>query len=154
MDQLIEFAGNHPYLVGALVGLFIFAVVTEIRLRAGGTEVSPAEAVKLINDGARVVDIRPAAQFQKGHIVGALNVPLDQLQQRAADISKRQDQMLLVCCDAGMSAGKAAGVLKKADYARVTKLRGGVAAWQRDNLPLETGTGKSGSRPGKKSKKK
>jgi len=150
MDQVIEFAGNHPYLVGALLGLLVFAIVTEVRVRAGGSEVSPAEAVKLINDGARVVDIRPAAQFQKGHIVGAVNVPMDQLGQQAPDIAKRKDHRLLVCCDTGLSAGKAAGILRKADFSSVAKLRGGIAAWQRDNLPLEQPTGKTG----KKSKKR
>jgi rhodanese-related sulfurtransferase len=150
MDQVIEFAGNHPYLVGALIGLLVFAIVTEIRLRAGGSEVSPAEAVKLINDGARVVDIRPAAQFQKGHIVGAINVPIDQLGQQASGIAKRKDRLLLVCCDSGLSAGKAARELRKADYSSVAKLRGGIAAWQRDNLPLEHAK----SKPGNKSKKR
>ncbi|MGB5544767.1 MAG: rhodanese-like domain-containing protein, partial [Gammaproteobacteria bacterium] len=89
MTQFLEFAGNHPFLVSALVALTLIVIVNEVRIRAGGgTSVSPADAVKLINNGAIVVDVRTQAQFQQGHIVNARNLPLAELGENDTALAK------------------------------------------------------------------
>jgi rhodanese-related sulfurtransferase len=137
MAQIIEFAGNHPYLVGALLGLTAVVVVTEIRYRAGGAQVAPAEAVKLINAGATVLDTRPAEQFLKGHIIGSVNIPADQLAGKEASVAKKKDRPVILCCETGMSSGRAASLLQKAGFSAVLRLKGGLVAWEREQLPLE-----------------
>ena len=143
MAQIIEFAGNHPYLVGSLVGLTALVIVNEVRSGMSGANASPAEAVKLINAGALVVDVRPAAAFQKGHIIGARNVPMGELGSRVADL---EDRPVLVCCDTGLTTPKAASILRKASFSRVVNLKGGLAAWERESLPLERQAKKSGKK--------
>ena len=82
MDQLIEFVGHHPYLIGALLVSLAAVMFYELRLRAGGvTHVSSADAVRLINKGALVIDVRKPPEFDAGHIVNARNIELDKLQQ-------------------------------------------------------------------------
>ena len=61
MAQIIEFASNHPYLVGSLAGLTIMVIVNELRISMSGANATPADAVKLINGGALVLDVRPGA---------------------------------------------------------------------------------------------
>jgi len=137
MAQILEFAGNHPYLVGALLGLAVLVMVTEIRARSGGVDVAPGDAVRLINNGATVVDIRPPERYAAGHIIGALNIPGEEIGARADEVAKRKDRPVVVCGETGADAGRAATILRKANYPNVVRLPGGVIAWERENLPLE-----------------
>ena len=75
VGQLIEFVGRHPYLIGALLVSLAAVMFYELRLRAGGvTHVSSADAVRLINRGALVIDVRKPPEFGAGHIVNARNI--------------------------------------------------------------------------------
>jgi rhodanese-related sulfurtransferase len=139
MAQLFEFAGNHPFLVGSLVLIIVLVIVNEIRLKAAGPELAPADAVRLINDGATVLDVRPAAQYADGHIVGARSVPLGELGGKLDGLTKKKDRPVLVYCELGSQSAKAAATLRQAGFSQVLHLKGGLAAWQRDNLPLATG---------------
>lgn len=142
MDQLAEFVANHPILVGAfavIVGLLIAKLWAGAT--AAGDAVSPAEAVRLVNhEDALVVDLREAADFKRGHIVGARHLPYSQLEQRLGEIEGARARPVVLACDSGAIAGKAAGVLRKAGFERVYRLRGGMLAWQNDNLPLARGS--------------
>jgi rhodanese-related sulfurtransferase len=141
MAQLLEFAGNHPFLVSALVALTLIVIVNEIRIRAaGGTSVSPADAVKLINGGAIVIDVRTPTQFEQGHIVNARNMPLAGLSENDAALAKLRDKTVLTFCDNGVSSSKAARLLRDKGVTRIANLQGGLVAWQRDSLPLVAGT--------------
>lgn len=148
MGQIVEFAGNHPYLVGALVGLLVLVVVTEIRARAGGADVSPADAVRLINGGATVLDIRAPDRFAAGHIIGAVNIPVEDLGGRADEVAKKKERPVLVCCETGTGAARAAATLRKASYPNVVRLQGGMAAWERENLPIQREQGKKKQKGG------
>jgi len=149
MAQFIEFAGNHPYLVSALVAMTLLVIFNEARLRAGGTSVSPADAVKLINKGAVVIDVRPEAQFETGHIVNARNMSLTRLGEDEAAVEKLRNKAVLVCCDTGASSAKVARLLLGKGVAQVANIQGGLVAWQSDGLPLAR-SDKSGHKDRKK----
>lgn len=137
MDRLLEFAGNHPYLVGAAVMLASLIVFNELRLRTRGfSDIAPADAVKLINVDAVVLDVRSADDYAKGHIVGARNVPADELDVEKRPIAKLKDKPVLTYCDTGIAGARVAATLRKAEFSRVFNLRGGLEAWRRDNYPL------------------
>ena len=64
MNQLIEFAANHPLIIGAIVAAWSAVMFYELRLRnLGTTHVSTADAVRLINKGALVIDVRKPEEF-------------------------------------------------------------------------------------------
>ena len=149
MAQLIEFAGNHPFLVSALLALAVLVILNEARLRAGGTSVSPADAVKLINNGAVVIDVRPEAQFETGHVVNARNMSLTELGEDDTAVEKLSKKTVLVCCDTGNSSAKAARLLRAKGVPQVANIQGGLVAWQRDSLPLAR-SNKSGPKERKK----
>ncbi|HSC15357.1 MAG TPA: rhodanese-like domain-containing protein [Gammaproteobacteria bacterium] len=137
MAQLVEFTGNHLLLVAGLLAALAAVMFNELRLRAqGATHVTTADAVRLINKGALVVDVRKPEEFEKGHIVNARNVPLDQMQKGDDAINKQKNKILLAVCADGSSAGRAAGHLRKAGYENTFSLKGGLAGWRADNLPL------------------
>ena len=137
MNDLIQFANHHPLMLGALVAAGFVVLFYELRLRAGGTtHVSAADAVRLINKGALVIDVRKPADYEAGHIVNARNVELDKIQRGDETIVKKKDKVLLAVCDNGGLSGKAAGLLRKAGYPNTFSLRGGIVGWRADNLPL------------------
>jgi len=137
VGQLIEFVGHHPYLIGALLVSLAAVMFYELRLRAGGvTHVSAADAVRLINKGALVIDVRKPTDFEAGHIVNARNIELDTIAKDEDAIAKKKDKILLAVCENGGLSGKAASLLRKAGYSNSFSLRGGILGWRADNLPL------------------
>ena len=137
MDQIIEFVGHHPLIVAGIVAAWAAVMFYELRLRSlGTTHVSTADAVRLINKGALVIDVRKPDEFAAGHIVNARNVALDRLQQDDDAVGKKKDKILLTVCDTGNHAGRAAGLLRKSGYENVFSIKGGLVGWRADNLPV------------------
>ena len=138
MEQLFEFIGNHYILVGVFVlilGLFVRNEVVR-----GGQSVSAQELVNLVNrDGAVVVDVRDAREYAQGHIVNALNVPFASLASRVGELQKYKEKPIVLACKMGQHSGAAGTALRKAGFGNVSRLRGGVAEWRNQNLPLVKG---------------
>ena len=137
MEQLAEFAGNHVLMTLALLGSFALVATYEIRLRANaGTQVSPGDAVKLINRAALVIDVRSDEAYAGGHIANARHVALADLEQDPDAIKKNKNKIVLAVCDSGTASGRAAAALRKAGFENAFSLRGGLNAWRAENLPL------------------
>lgn len=137
MNQLVEFVANHVWLVSGLIAALAAVMFYELRLRGQGTtHVTAADAVRLINKGALVIDVRKPDEFEKGHIVNARNIPLERVAQGDDAIKKQKNKILLAVCADGASSGRAAGHLRKAGYENAFSLKGGIAGWRADNLPL------------------
>jgi rhodanese-related sulfurtransferase len=138
MDQLFEFAMNHPLLVGGFAAVLALLVWTEVMRRLRGVrELSPAQAVPWINDpNAVIVDVSPVAEFNRGHIVNARNVQPSRLASPDADIKKLRDKKVLVVCKSGQTAGASAQSLRKLGVAEVAVLKGGMAQWRSDQFPV------------------
>ncbi len=140
MDRFLEFAGNHTLLVFALVTSFLLVVFTELRRKATGMlAVAPTEAVKLINNDAVVLDLRSAESFSRGHIVGARNVPMDELEGHLEKLKKFRSKPVVAVCDAGMTSSKAANTLRNSGFDSVYNLKGGMSAWGQAGLPVVSG---------------
>jgi rhodanese-related sulfurtransferase len=136
-DQLLEFSGKHPLLVMGVVGTWLAVMIYEIRLKSQGfTHVSSADAVRLINKGAVVVDVRKADEFRAGHIVNAKNIELGDLNQDQGLISKYKNKVVVTVCNNGLASNKAANLLRKAGVAQAFSLRGGLAGWRNEKLPV------------------
>jgi rhodanese-related sulfurtransferase len=137
MNRLIEFAGNHPYLVAAAVLMLIIVIVSEMRARIQEfAAVAPTDAIRMMNHGALVIDVRDSTAFESGHIVDARNMPLKELATSAEGLKRNKDKPVITCCDTGMNGGTAARELGKLGFTKVFNLRGGLGAWRQDNLPL------------------
>ena len=140
MEQVIEFAGNHPLLVGGFVAVLGLLVWTEVMRKVQGlAELSPAAAIAWINDpNAVVIDISPVADFNKGHIVNARHLQASHLANPDKETLKLKDRKLLVVCKSGQTAIGAARDLRKMGATEVAVLKGGMAAWRSDQFPVTT----------------
>ena len=136
MNQLIEFAGNNLILVSAF--FFIVALLAVNLLQAGGSKsLIPVQAVQLLNrEDALPLDIRSSADFATGHIINAQNIPMAELKTRVDELKKLKDRPLLVYCATGTTSAGALRDLSAAGFERLYSLKGGIAAWRSDNLPL------------------
>ncbi len=137
MERLFEFAGNHPFLVTALVIMIGLVIFHEVRRKnQGSTSVATQDGVRLINRGAAVVDVREAEKFAQGHIINARNVAFQALERNHEPLAKLRKKTVLVVCDNGATSARAAEHLRKAGFEQVFSLRGGLNAWRQENLPL------------------
>jgi rhodanese-related sulfurtransferase len=145
MERFFEFASNHTIMVLALFTSFFLLVFSELRRKAGDVaSIATANAVKLINSDAAVLDVRSAESFARGHIVNARNVPLDELEGRLDSLSSIRSKPVIVVCDAGITSKRALDLLSTAGFDTVYNLKGGMNGWQQDGLPVVSGkkTGK------------
>ena len=139
MDRLLEFLAANPLLVAATLLMAVAVVAVEIQLRARALlEISTAEAVRMINRGATVVDIREKARFDAGHVVDAvLMAPTDLAKAEEGRIKKKRG--VVVVCDSGSQSYGAVKALRAAGFDGAFSLKGGIGAWQRDSQPLVSG---------------
>jgi rhodanese-related sulfurtransferase len=97
-------------------------------------EVSPEEARSAAQEGARLIDVRRDEEWAAGRIGGAEHVRLDQVQQRAAELT---DRPVVFYCQTGERSGMAAQAFRGAGQ-EAASLAGGLAAWEAAGLPVET----------------
>lgn len=86
--------------------------------------------------GLRVVDVRSADEFAAGHVPGAVNVPLEQLQAAPLAAGLKPSETLVLYCASGRRAGLAAGALQAHGFTAVQQLEGHYAGWQAAGQPI------------------
>jgi len=144
MNRLFEFIQHNMLLTSAAALLAIAAVVIELRHRlSAAVAVGPSDAVRLMNSGALVIDVRASEAYAAGHIIDARHIVQSELAAQAEALKKYREKPVIVCCDSGMSSAASAGVLKTLGFTQVVNLRGGIAAWKQENLPLVTASATS-----------
>ena len=107
---------------------------------AAGTRsgLSPNDAVQLINrEKAVVVDVSEDQEFAAGHIAGARNIPVNQLEQRLPEVVKNKSLPLILVCARGARAQRCLAQAKTLGYEKAVVLGGGLQAWKEANLPVE-----------------
>ncbi len=134
----MEFITKNIFLILiALVsgGMLIWPLV---RRGTGGPWANTLEATQLINrSDALVIDLRATEDYAKGHILGARNIPLADLERRAGELDKHKTKPLILHCADGNRAGGGVATLRGKGFDSVHNLAGGYAAWRDAGLPVE-----------------
>ena len=86
--------------------------------------VSVTEAAQRINEGAFLLDVRTAEEWNQAHVAGAVLIPLDELKSRLAEVPVDQD--VLIICRSGNRSGQARDLLRAAGLKRTTSISGGI----------------------------
>ena len=135
MEELFTFISNHPILVGTFAVLLVLFIRNE--MNRGGAVVGVQELVQLVNnENALVVDVRDKAEYDQGHIVDSLNIPFANIETRADELNKHKDRPIVIACKMGQHSGSAGTALRKKGFENVSRLRGGIAEWRGQNLPV------------------
>ena len=116
---------------GGLLWPLISGAMTAGALTASG-------AVQLINrEKAVVVDVSEADEFAAGHVGGAKNIPLGELEAKLPGAIKNKALPVILVCASGARAKRAVAVAQKLGYEQAQSLGGGLKAWKDANLPIE-----------------
>jgi rhodanese-related sulfurtransferase len=137
MDRLLEYITHHPwYAAGAAVAALL-VIVYELRTRNENVSaVSPQDAVRLMNQGALVIDLRTSDAFASGHVAGAKQMSGEQILKAGDTLKKQKEKVLVVYDDTGSLGAAAVRQLAAQGFTKVFNLRGGISAWRAENLPL------------------
>src|SRR5258708_846063 len=147
MQRLFEFIVHHPYLAGGAVLAAAVVAFYEIRERIQAfAALSATQAVRLMNQGALVIDLRGKEAYDAGHIGDARNVPVAELASQAESLKKWRDKNVITYCDSVLNGASGAPTLTKPRLATGVHFDGGLHAWVKGNLPLaKTSPGGKGS---------
>ena len=116
-------------------GMLLWPLVAD-SMNAGALNASGA--VQLINrEKAIVVDICEPAEFAAGHVTGAKNIPLADLEAKLPILVKNKALPLILVCASGIRSNRAVAIAKKLGYEQAQSLGGGLKAWKDANLPVE-----------------
>ena len=136
--NLFKFVSENLLLIAVAFvsgGMLIWPAV---RRSTAGPSISTLQATLLINQqNALVLDVRDATEYASGHVINARNIPLGELEARAAELEKHKAKPVIVLCDTGSRSGKAAPVLRRLGFKEAFILSGGIGAWRQAGLPLE-----------------
>ena len=95
-------------------------------------------AVQLINrEKAVVVDVCEASEFATGHVTGAKNIPLGELEAKLPVMVKNKALPVILVCASGARSSRGVAIAKKLGYEQAQALGGGLKAWKDANLPVE-----------------
>jgi len=83
-----------------------------------------------------LLDVRNPREWSTKHIEGSLNIPLNHLQERIAEIPR--DRRIAVHCAGGYRSSIAASILHQHGITRLIEMAGGLAAWEAAQLPLSS----------------
>lgn len=138
MSQYLEFFQAHLVLFIALAVVLALFAANEVHGNlTGGKRLSAAEAVRMINDrDPLVVDIRPQAEFKRGHLLGAFHAPASKFDDYIGQITRDKTRPVIVYCALGASSGAIVEKLRNSGLAEVYPLRGGINAWTMADLPV------------------
>lgn len=110
-----------------LIFAIVIALATGYLLLKGRGDVSNSEARRLVEAGARLVDVRTPQEFAAGHIPGAVNIPVQDFERRMGELTGKERPIVLYC-RSGARSSRAARMLKSAGYAEVHDL-GAMSRW-------------------------
>lgn len=134
MALFFEFLAQQWILVAALLTVVVMLILHENR--KSGPSLSPQQAINLVNtDDGIFLDLRDAADFKKGHVVGAINIPAAKLPERMVELEKYRDKPIVLVCKMGQQSGAAGKQLKAGNYSKVYKMTGGMMEWANLQLP-------------------
>ncbi len=103
-------------------------------------EIGPDDVAAWLEGGAALIDVRETWEFERGHVPGAVNVPMSEITERLDDVP---DNVVLVC-NSGSRSAHVAGYLAINGYKKVANLVGGTAGWVEAGFGIELEPGSGG----------
>lgn len=106
-----------------LPAALLVAVLAWLATRGPSEAALRAIRADLARPDALLLDVRTPGEFSGGHLEGAVNVPVQELEQRLAEVGPT-DRPVVVYCRSGVRSARAAGLLEAAGFTRVHDLGG------------------------------
>jgi len=130
----VNFIWDNIFLVGVVLYCIFALAWPKIRR---GSRITHTMATQMINKGkTTIIDIRDQKEFRSGHLLNAIHVPYDSLEERIPRLEKLKSQPLIVVCNDGKLSRTASETLRKSGFTRVFSLDEGMDGWKKNGLPV------------------
>ena len=102
--------------------------------------ISHAQLPDALAKNSVLIDVRSTEEFAQGHIPGAINIPLAQIDRQNDQLMRLQTTPVVLYCHSGYRASKAAKLLHQMKFNDVKHLEGDMLGWRQADLPIEQTT--------------
>ena len=137
MDVYFTFISNNPVLFLLFFVILGFIIFNEYKtITQKFKNISPQDAVFLINNDAFILDVRESSELEQGVIKNSKHINFSSVQTSLDSIKKFSDKPTIVYCKSGIRSATISNMLSKNSFDEVYSMKGGFEAWVSDNLPV------------------
>lgn len=137
MDVYFTFISNNPVLFLLFFVILGFIVFNEYKtITQKFKNISPQDAVFLINNDAFILDVRESSELDQGVIKNSKHINFSSVQTSLDSIKKFSDKPTIVYCKSGARSATISNMLSKNSFLEVYSMKGGFEAWVSDSLPV------------------
>ena len=137
MDVYFTFISNNPVLFLLFFVILGFILFNEYKtITQKFKNISPQDAVFLINNNAFILDVRESSELDQGVIKNSKHINFSSVQTSLDSIKKFSDKPTIVYCKSGARSATISNMLSKNSFLEVYSMKGGFDAWVSDNLPV------------------
>ena len=137
MDVYFTFISNNPVLFLLFFVILGFIIFNEYKtITQKFKNISPQDAVFLINNDAFILDVRESSELNQGIIKNSKHINFSSVQTSLDSIKKFSDKPTIVYCKSGVRSATISNMLSKNSFNEVYSMKGGFEAWVSDNLPI------------------
>lgn len=111
-----------------LVPLLISIAILAVNLNTKNDFADPQRVKALFKEGALLIDVRTVQEYDRGHIEGAINIPITDLNQKLKEL--RESKAIIVYCRSGNRSTQAKKLLNQQGLKQVYNL-GGMGRWSK-----------------------
>lgn len=138
--MFMDFVIQNWYLFAALVVILgLLAADPLIKQASGVKSVSVLEMPMLTRDKYVIVDVSEPGDYKKTHIPEAINLPAKTLSKDLKPLDKHKKKNVILVCRMGSKSHSMGKQLKNNGFENVYVLSGGMAAWEKEGLPVKSG---------------
>ena len=137
MDVYFTFISNNPVLFLLFFVILGFIIFNEYKtITQKFKNISPQDAVFLINNDAFILDVRESSELDQGVIKNSKHINFSSVQTSLDSIKKFSDKPTIVYCKSGTRSAAISNMLSKNSFLEVYSMKGGFETWVSDNLPV------------------
>ena len=137
MDVYFTFISNNPVLFLLFFVILGFILFNEYKtITQKFKNISPQDAVFLINNDAFILDVRESSELDQGVIKNSKHINFSSVQTSLDSIKKFNNKPTIVYCKSGVRSATISNMLSKNSFNEVYSMKGGFEAWVSDNLPV------------------
>ena len=139
------FVGLPIFIVLLAVFVLMALPILSRRIHGRVSYINPFDLKQRLKGGEAfiILDIRSAAEFNRAHIAGAVNVKRQRLANGfdpadiGIDLGPGEIRPIVIVCQSDLDSIRAAKVLERGGNTEVLVMKGGLFRWKREHLPLE-----------------